>query len=364
MLKVLYLLNHAGKGGTERYVESLIKYLGGTLVEPFFAYNEEGLLAERVKSLGVPCRQISLKSRFDMDAAKALAALCAEWDIDIIHCHFLRENYIALLAKKYNAKIRVVYTNHIIQPNDFVTKCSNKLLDKRQDQIIAVCNPGREQLLRNGWNGEKIQVIFNAVNPEAWQGGTSTLRQEFGIPAENLVMIYAARFVEGKGHRYLVDSIKKLTELTAVPFTMVLPGDGPLLEETKALVTSQGLAGRVVFTGFREDMKNLCAGSDICINASRAEALSYQIIEAMAAGLPAIVTDVGGNRDIVPPDAQCGILVEYDNPASMAQAMKTMLEDEAFRSGCAAAALQAVKDKFEIRRWSELTYGVYERAIK
>ena len=59
MLKVLYLLNFAGKAGTERYVETLVKYLAADgLVQPFFAYNEGGLLVERLEAMGVPCRVV------------------------------------------------------------------------------------------------------------------------------------------------------------------------------------------------------------------------------------------------------------------------------------------------------------------
>ena len=67
---------------------------------------------------------------------------------------------------------------------------------------------------------------------------------------------------------------------------MVLAGDGPLLEPTKEQVKTMGLAGKVIFAGFRKDIKNLYKGSDIYINASQHEALSFLIIEAMAAGCP------------------------------------------------------------------------------
>lgn len=66
MLKVLYLLNFAGKAGTERYVETLVKYLAADgLVQPFFAYNEGGLLVERLEAMGVPCRRVEMRRRFD-----------------------------------------------------------------------------------------------------------------------------------------------------------------------------------------------------------------------------------------------------------------------------------------------------------
>lgn len=366
-MKVLYLLNYAGKAGTERYVETLVKYLSADgRVEPYFAYNEGGLLVERLEAMGVPTRQITMNNRFDRKAAKALGKLCEEWDIDLIHCHYLRENYIAMLAKSYNKKIRVVYTNHFVIPNDAVTRLSNGLLDKKQDQMIAVCNRGKEQLIANGWKGDHIQVVFNAVDPAAWEGerSESTMRAELGISEDRFVMLCASRFADDKGHKYLIDSIKRLTELSAVPFTLVLAGDGPLLEPAKEQVKELGLTeDQVRFIGFRKDIKNLYKGADLYVNSSRHEALSFLIIEAMAAGLPVIATDMGGNSDIVNDEAGCGLLVEYDNPDAMAGAMKVMLEEPDFLAQCREGAKRTIMEKFEIHKFADVTYGVYEKAV-
>ena len=344
-MKVLYLLNHAGKAGTERYVETLVRYLNHARVEAYFAYNEGGLLVERLEALGVPCRRVEMRRRFDFKAARELAALCDEWGIDLVHCHYLREHYTALLAKRYNHHIRVVYTNHFVLANDAVTRLSNRWLDKRQDQMIAVCNKGKEQLIANGWSGERIHVIFNSVDPAVWAGGReeSTLRQELGIPENRFVMLCASRFADDKGHKYLIDSIKRLTEITDVPFTLVLAGDGPLLEETKAHAKALGLTEEQVrFIGFRKDIKNLYKASDLYVNSSRHEALSYLIIEAMAAGLPVIATDMGGNRDIVNDEAGCGLLVKYDDPVSMSDAMKRLMEDKELLESCRQGALRTI----------------------
>ena len=365
MMKVLYLLNFAGKAGTERYVETLVRYLNHTRVEAYFAYNEAGLLVERLQEMGVPCRRVEMRRRFDRKAAKEVAKLCEEWGIDLVHCHYLREHYTALLAKQYNPHIRVVYTNHFVLANDAVTRLSNRWMDKRQDWMIAVCNKGKEQLIANGWSGERIQVIFNAVDLDAWAGerSESTLRQELGLPEDRFVMLCASRFAEDKGHKYLIDSVKRLTTITAVPFTLVLAGDGPLLEPSKEQVRALGLEEQVKFIGFRKDIKNLYKGSDLYVNSSQHEALSFLIIEAMAAGLPVIATDMGGNSDIVNPEAGCGLLVKYDDPVSLSEAMKRMLEDRDFLARCREGALRTVEEKFEIHKWVEQTYGVYEKAI-
>ncbi len=367
-MKVLYLLNHAGKAGTERYVETLVKYLSADgRVEPFFAYHEPGLLVERMEAMGVPTRQLPMKSRFDRRAAKALAGLCTEWGIDLVHCHYLREHYIALLAKTYNKKLRVVYTNHFVMANDGITRLSNRWMDRRQDQMIAVCNRGKEQLTANGWRGDRIRVIFNAVDPEAWAGdrSDSTLREELGIPADRFVMLIASRFAPDKGHAYLLKALKRLKEKTQTPFTMVLAGDGELLEQSKQLAAELGLTPEEVrFIGFRKDIKNLYKAADLYINASQHEALSFLIVEAMASGLPAIITDMGGNSDILKGEEEGGLLVTYDDPEELSDGMKRFLEDRAFLDRCRANAKRNIEERFEIHKMCAATYSVYQNACQ
>ena len=125
-----------------------------------------------------------------------------------------------------------------------------------------------------------------------------------------------------------------------------------------------GLEDCVKFIGFRKDIKNLYKGSDLYVNSSRHEALSFLIIEAMAAGLPVIATDMGGNSDIVNDRAGCGLLVEYDNPESMASAMKRYLEEPDFTARCRERALATIEEKFEFHKMAAATCGVYEKALR
>lgn len=366
MIKVLYLLNHAGKAGTERYVETLARQLGeGSLIQPYFVYNEGGLLVEKMEEMGVPTAQITMKSRFDTKASKALAAQCMDWDIDVVHCQFLREHYIALMAKAFRSKLKVVYTNHFVMENNRMTRVTNRLFDQRQDQMIAVCTKGKEQLVTNGWSGDGIQVIFNGVDVKAWapDGTPSTLRQELGVDEGHFVMLCASRFASDKGHDYLVRGVKELTALTNRPFTLVLAGDGPLQDAVKKQVAQLGLEDCVKFLGFRSDMKNLFLGCDLYVNASEHEALSFLIIEAMAAGLPVIATDMGGNRDIVNEKAGCGPLVPYDQPLPLAQAMAKFMGDEGYLKDCKAGALRTVTEHFHVDVMCQKVYQIYQQVL-
>ncbi|MBQ1352132.1 MAG: glycosyltransferase family 4 protein [Oscillospiraceae bacterium] len=363
-MRVLYLLNFAGKAGTERYVETLARTLKEQgRITPFFAYHVDGLLVRRMEEMGVPTRQIVMQSRFDQKAAQAVAELCREWEIDVIHTHYLRENYIAMLSKKWNPAVKVVYTSHFVQADNWYTRISNRVLSPRQDGVIAVCNIGKTQLVKNGLDPEKIRVVFNGVDPQQWSQTeqSATLKAELGLEPEVFCMLCASRFADDKGHAYLVDSIARLKQKTDRPFHLALAGDGPLQEQIKQKVQDMGLGSEITFLGFREDMKHLFHGSDLYVNSSRHEALSFLIVEAMASGLPVIATDMGGNSDIVNEETGCGLLVEYNNPDSMADAMKTMLEDPAVLERCREGAKRAAQTVFHVERMVDRTYDLYDQ---
>ena len=365
-MNVLYLLNYAGKAGTERYVELLCHSLSADdRIKPFFAYHEGGELAEKLAGMGVPVRQLSMTSRFDLKAAKNLAALCQEWRIDVLHCHYLRENYIALLAKTWVPKLKIVYTNHFLLPNNWHTRLTNKLLDSRQNAMIAVCDAGKKLLTENGWNAAHIRVIHNGLNPALWAGtkADSTLRQELRIPKDRFVILCASRFSPEKGHEFLLRGLKAVKERTEKPFDLVLAGDGDLMEPMKALGNELGLGENLHFLGYRTDMKNLYLGADLFINASETEALSFMNLEAMASGLPAVITNVGGNPDIIRGEADGGLLVPYGDSEALAKAIARYLDEPGFRERCAGNARQRVRSAFTLDGMVEETYRTYQDVL-
>lgn len=364
MLNVLYLLNHAGKAGTERYVESLAAGLGGKSINVFFAYNEGGLLVEKSESMGIKTFRLHMGSRFDLKAAWRLSRLCRELSIDLIHTHYLRENYISLFSKIFNPKVKVIYTNHFILENDGFTRITNRILSALESKIIAVCNKGRDMLIKNGFSPKKIEVLFNAVDPVYWQEPLeSSIKEEYNIGKDEFVLLCASRFASDKGHAFLVQGLYELKKLNPAPFKCILAGDGPLLAKIKEKAESLGLGNEVIFTGFRSDIKNLFYSANVYINSSEHEALSFLILEALASGLPLIATDMGGNGDIVNEETNCGILTKYNDPEGLAQAIKKLMDDPGLCARLRENALQAVQDRFNLDKMIEKTYNLYVQAI-
>ena len=362
MLKVLYLLNHAGKAGTERYVQSLIEKLcvKSNRIKAYFAYNEEGLLAENLRAAGIETFRIVMRHPFDLRAVFELSRLCRRLEIDIIHTHYLRENYISLLSRLINPRVKVIYTNHFILKNNAVVRMFNRMLSPLQAGVISVCSKGRDMLIANGIDGRKIRVIFNGVDPDLWgQPCASTMREEFGIGSGVFVLLCASRFAHDKGHKFLIDSIAELKKTEAGKFKCVLANDGPLLDECRRYAESIGLGEDIIFTGFRRDIKNLIAGSDLYVNSSAHEALSFAIIEVLACGIPVIATNMGGNDDIINPETNCGLLVEYGDAKGLAQAIARLMHDAGLLRVFRDNALKTVREKFNLDKTAEETYNLY-----
>ena len=160
-MNILFLINHAGKGGSEKYVYVLSSYLNNKNNKIFFIYNEDGNLVEKMKSLGAVTDQVEMKNPFDKKAVSYIKDFCELKQIDIIHTQFQRETYIALQVKKQLPNLKVINTSHMITEDKFYKKILNKVIVKNIDGVISVCTKNKEVLIENGYPQDKIKVIFN-----------------------------------------------------------------------------------------------------------------------------------------------------------------------------------------------------------
>lgn len=359
-LKVLYLINHAGKAGTEKYVYNLVKTYNGNDTKCYFAYSEPGLLSEQMEEMGIDCFQFKMRHPFDLKAAKQLAAYCRENNIDVIHTQYPRENYIALLSRKYYSGTRVVYTCHLTLKTNFLWKITNRIMTKNNHKIISVCNKGKELLIGNGVPADKIVVVFNGIVPYEKVEKNLDYRKQFGIDEDTFVITTLARCHMAKGLEYFTDSVSELKKMTDKKFVVLYVGDGELFDDIKAQIQKLGLENEIKQLGFRNDSQEILSMSDLYVNSARCfEALSFAIIEALNHALPVIATNVGGNADIVNDETNCGFLVEFDDRKAMAEAIKTMIEDKEKYKEFSENALKAAHTRFNLEELLKETYKYY-----
>lgn len=359
-MKILYLINYAGSGGSERYVELLARYYHGSKATCGLCYNIDGPLVEKMKELDIPVYQLPMKSIADIFAAKKLAKIVKDGEYDVIHAQYPRENYIAILAKLLGCRAKIVFTSHLISEQPPVWRMLNRIFTPHDHAVLTVCTYGKEVLERGGVAKDKIRIVFNGVDaPAAPQRDRSVLK-EFGIGDEEKVITILTRFSEEKGVPFLLRSIARLKEQTPVPFRLLLVGTGPDFDRDKALVPELGIEDKVVLTGFRTDTARLLAASDIYLNSSSSEAMSFAILEALGAGLPLVLTDVGGNPELVNTGGICGLLAPYGDEDAYAGAIAKLLEDDALRARCAAAARAKAEGEFDLYTLLDKLFEIYK----
>ena len=336
-------------------------------MRPFFACNEPGPLLDRMRAAGIECRSVPMRNPYDIAAARNLAKICEELRIDIIHTNYLRENYIAIFAKLILRKgLKIIYTNHFVTPVKLPVKIMNGILTRLDHRIISVCEAGVPRLLANGNAKSKIIVVHNAVDPSDWRPGVdygeirARARRELNIGADEKVFLCASRFAHDKGHKFLIDSVKYLKDRYGVDkMKILLAGDGPLESDIKMRVESAGLAGVIRFLGFTPDIKPLFYASDVYLNPSQHEALSFLIIEALASGLPVIAADMGGNREIVNDRHNCGILVEYGDAEAYGEAIQALRTNDLLMEEKKSNAIPTVERHFSLEDMLAKTFASF-----
>ncbi|NLV86435.1 MAG: glycosyltransferase [Clostridiales bacterium] len=363
-MNVLYLINYAGKAGTEKYVENLVRLLGAEKITAYFAYNIEGELSKKMREAGLECLQLELSWKNAFSSAKKLAGFCREKKIDVIHAQYPRENIIALLSKRHYPSVKVVFTSHLTLrlsgAKGTVWKMLNKHFTPKNHRIISVCNEGRDILIENGVMKERIQVIFNGMEPMAAPSKNNAVRKELGLSDDCFVMTILARFAPEKGLDFLLDILYKIKNSTEKPFCCLICGDGELFQEISEKVSRLELQNECKLLGFRSDTKEILAGSDAYLcTSSHNEAMSFAVLEAMNVGLPLVLTDVGGNRDLAETFIQCGFVLKYGDVEGFSKAILCLMNDEEKRKTLSAAAIDKIEKHFDLNKLADEVFAAY-----
>lgn len=226
-----------------------------------------------------------------------------------------------------------------------------KLAARTGTRLVTVSEQMRERFHTLGGDSLPLARIYNGVDPEPFTSVQNiekkAARTELSGdgPEPAMVLINVARLVDLKRHDLMIQAVARLDPELGIH--LAIAGDGPLRAQLTALIDKLGCADRVRILGFRDDVPALLAGADGFVLASDTEGLSCSILEAMAAGLPVVATDVGGNRELVT-DGETGYLIPPDDVDALAVALTALAQDPARRKVLAAGALAKVRQQFSI----------------
>jgi len=227
--------------------------------------------------------------------------------------------------------------------------------------MIAISEAVKRVLLDAGNSEAKISVIPHGV-PDAPRGDRLVLRRELGIAPEAFALFNAARFIRDKGQDVLLDMMETTPPFghpsTGGEFTCVLylVGDTDTDFGREVQQRAVGMDG-VHFMGYRDDVQRILPAFDVYVSGGRREAFGLSLVEALAAGIPVVATDVGGVAEVVA-DGETGLLAPSEDSDALAEAV-WKLRDDSLRATFGIAARKRYEARFTIAAMVERTEQVY-----
>ncbi len=235
----------------------------------------------------------------------------------------------------------------------------------RADSLICVSQGNQRRLAEMfGIAAARIQIVYNGIDTKMFEHSDPQqlcrLRKELALTPDRIVLTTVARLNIQKGHRYLIDAAKQVAAANPrVVFLLV--GDGELRVELESAVNEAGLSDKFIFAGYRRDIAEILALTDIFILPTMFEGLPHSVLEAMAAGCCVVASRVDGVAEVVE-DGETGILVEAANVEQLIAALNPLIDDAEARGRMGRKGKIKVKEGFGLGRMVEGVDSLYTAA--
>ena len=226
------------------------------------------------------------------------------------------------------------------------------------DAVVCNSRAAADRLEAHGLSRDKLLVIGNGLPEEAFIAAPEAAHHLRGTMCVGMVARMNARYKNHSGFLRIAARVQQ--HFPQIDF--LLAGDGPLRKELEQEARNLGLGKHVFFLGDRRDMNAVLASMDVAVLTSDSESLSNVILEAMAAGLPVVAYDVGGNREIV--SEKYGVLVPRGDEEGFATAVERLLTAPELRKGMGRAAHAFVQENFSLSRVRRRYEDLYEDLLK
>jgi len=280
---------------------------------------------------------------------------------DIVHCHASLSGRIA--AWQCGVKVRIMTRHSVFDLEKSDTSFPKKQLRGLISNIItthyvATAEAAKRLLIDMGCDAKKITVIKNGSEKlrELTRREREEMRVKLGIPTDAFVVGISARLEIYKGHKYLLDALKAAN---VNDIYLLVVGEGREMENLKSQASALGISDRVIFAGFQHDMAPYYGVMDVGANCSfGTETTPLAITEAMALGVPSIVSDYGGNPDTVT-DGRDGIVVPRKDSKALANAVLSLYSDREKLAVLSANARNSYKEKYSAKIMTEKYEALY-----
>lgn len=360
MARIL-MVNRPDEGGAFEHVASLSRGISEAGHEVMIC----GPLEHRAADLSVEVVPIEMFRQLSpLDDGRAIAALAKAFrrlNPDLIHAHGSKGGVMARLARIGSPQTPLVHTPHGFAFAGYFTSSRQRaafeqverLLSPLTSRAICVCE-AEAALAATVCSRKKIRVIYNGIDPP---GSIAPQPELLALRERGPVIGVVSGLRPGKGIETLIEALPSV--LAKRPDVQVLlAGGGGEKERLQKMAETLGVSQAISMIGEVANPYGVLAASDVFVGPSWAESFPYSILEAMAARLPIVATDVGGVGEAIE-DEVTGLLVPARDPSSLGAALARILADEDLAARLATAAWTRLRERFSLDRMIERTLVVY-----
>jgi sugar transferase (PEP-CTERM/EpsH1 system associated) len=313
-----------------------------------------GAFADRLGA-GVAVTGMDLRPGNHPWMAVRIARLLRAWHADIVHTRNAESFFYGVVAARLAGVRAVIHSEH---GREFPEKPLRAWLQRRLlrnvDFAFTVSRQLKSDLERElRVPASRFEVLYNGVDVGRFQRQRA---HDLAPDSSHTLLIGSVgRLVPVKNYALLLQSVARLPN--ALPCRLLLIGEGPERAALERLAAQLGLERRVAFPGHRDDVAQLLAEVDIFVLPSLSEGMSNTLLEAMAAGLPVVASDVGGNRELIEPE-RSGLLFPSGDVAALTAQLERLLGSGELRARLGDAAALRVRTEFSMQamlaRYTEL----------
>lgn len=366
--KIIEVSSDTNIGGAGKCLLTLLENFDYEKFDVKVILPKNSLLKPHIDKINIPVIEVDgiADKSLDMGAVGELKKIFKEEKPDLVHTHASMSARIA--ARQAGAK--VVYTRHsVFPPSKKISKGLGKLINGAvnnylADGIIAVAEAAKENLTDTGVSEKKIRVILNGVDGLVPVSDTqkAQIKNRFGLSDDETAISIVARLEDIKGHEYFIEAADMLLK-SGYKAKFYIAGTGSYEQTLKEKVKSMKREDNIIFTGFISDVDKLMNITDIQVNASYGtEATSLALLEGMSLGIPAVVSDFGGNPGVIK-DGRNGFVVPKQNSSVLAEGIKKLLDDKVLYKKLSDGSKEIFQSTFTAQAMTRNTENYYLEVI-
>ena len=374
-VRLAFLITSLAIGGAELMLLRLLENLDRRRFEPYvISLIDAGDLGDRISSLGIGLLELHMpRGRLRISALWTLVKFLKQWRPSILHTWMYHADLFGSMAATLAGRIPVVWCirasshehGYISSLTRLAVRTAALLSHFIPARVISCSRTAMRDHIHIGYRPDKFVVIPNGFDLERFRPdpvARNAVRHELLVPEEAQLVGFVARFDPLKNHVGFLQAAASL--LKVFPQVRFLLAGADVHEGNRELseaIESAGLASVVYLMGRRTDVHRLMAALDVLVSASLSEAFPNVVGEAMACGVPCVVTDVGDSALIVD---NAGRVVRVGDTAALASALHGVLSmSESDRTELGRVARARIHEHFDIRKIAQQYQTLYEQLL-